>query len=257
MRSHYSWLTAAALLCGCADFGGPVGNEQPLSPEERRMQALETRLADVTRKLENLNLAAQNQSLTRLEGELRSLRGEVEQLRHDIGGTEKRGRDLYQDLDRRLQKIEHESRPARLSMSPSISNAPPPPPSQEEEAAYLRAFEQLKSGQYDAAIAAFREMQARWPQGRYADNAWYWMGESHYVKREYEPALEAFRSLLNQFPASPKVPDAMLKIGLAQIELKRPDDARGILEKLVAEHGNSNAARLARQRLEQLPPASQ
>lgn len=253
MRVSNGWLCAVALLSGCADFGAPVGGNAPLTAEESRFQAMETRLADLTRKLDNLNSAAQSRDLTRLESEMRGLRGEMERLRYDIDNNEKRGRALYQDLDRRLQKLESESRPARLTMEPKISNAPPPPASQDEEAAYLRTFELLKNARYDEAIAGFRDMQARWPQGRYADNALYWLGESHFVKREYEPALESFRALMEQFPASPKVPDALWKVGLTQIELKQDEDAKGTLQKLIADYPNSNAAKLARQRLEQPP----
>jgi tol-pal system protein YbgF len=240
-------------LCGCADFGAPVGGNAPLSAEESRFQAVEGRLADLTRKLDNLNLASQSRDLPRLESEMRALRGEVERLRYDVDSNEKRARELYQDLDRRIQKLEAESRPARLTMEPKISNAPLAPASQEEEATYLRNFDLLKSARYDEAIAGFRDMQVRWPQGRYADNALYWLGESHYVKREYDKALESFRSLMERFPASPKVPDALLKVGLAQLELKQPEDAKGTLQKLIADYPNTNAARLARQRLEQPP----
>ena len=255
MAVSRSWprclLGAAALLCGCADFGAPIGGNAPLTAEESRFQAMETRLADLTRKLDNLNSASQSRDLTRLESEMRGLRGEMERLRYDLDSNEKRARTLYQDLDRRIQKLESESRPARLTLEPKISNAPPPPASQDEEAAYLRTFELLKNARYDEAIAGFREMQVRWPQGRYADNALYWLGESHYVKREYDQALESFRSLLERFPASPKVPDALLKVGLAQYELKQNEDAKGTLQKLVADYPTTNAAKLARQRLEQ------
>lgn len=252
MRASPGLLCAAALLCGCADFGAPVpvGGKAPLTAEESRFQAMETRLADLTRKLDNLNTAAQSRDLTRLESEMRGLRGEIERLRYDVDSNEKRARELYLDLDRRIQKLENENRPARLVMEPKISNAPPPPASQEEEAAYLRTFELLKNARYDEAIAGFSEMQTRWPQGRYADNALYWLGESHYVKRDYDKALESFRSLMERFPASPKVPDALLKIGLAQFELKQNDDAKSTLQKLIADHPASNAARLAQQRLE-------
>lgn len=251
VKHHVGLFCAAALLCGCADFGAPVGGNAPLTVHESRFQAMESRLADLTRKIDNLNAASQSRDLTRLESEMRGLRGEMERLRYDVDSNEKRARELYQDLDRRIQKLESESRPARLTLEPKISNAPPPPASQEEEAAYLRTFDLLKNARYDEAIAGFRDMQTRWPQGRFADNALYWLGESHYVKREYEPALESFRSLMERFPASPKVPDALYKIGLAQIELKQNDDARATLQKLVADYPNTNAARLARQRLEQ------
>jgi len=242
---------AAALLAGCADFGGPIGGNGPINPQEQRLQALETRLGDVSRKLENLTLAAQNQSVTRLEAEVRGLRGEVERMRFELETSDRRARELYQDLDKRTTRVENEGR-ARLSMEPRIATPPPVPPSQEEESTYTTVFEQLRAGKYDESIAGFKDLLAKWPQGRYADNAWYWLGESHYVKKEYDPALAAFRSLLNQFPTSPKAPDALFKVGLCQVEKKQKNDARESWQQVIAEYPNSNAAGLAKQRLDQL-----
>lgn len=249
---RWTAVLVAATLCGCADFGRPLGDDKPLSPQEQRLQAIEGRLAELTRKVENLNLAAQSQGITKLESELRGLRGEVERTRHDVDTNERRARELYQDLDRRLQKLENESRAPRLSMEPRITQPPPPPEGQEEEAAYLAVFDKLKAGRYDESIAGFRDQLQRWPQGRYAANAWYWMGEAHYVKRDYDAALKSFRALLDGFPDSPKAPDALLKAGLAQLEQKQAAEGRATLERVVARYPNTNAANLARQRLEQL-----
>lgn len=251
---RWTSVLAAALLCGCADFGGPIGGgeSRPLSPQEQRLQAIEGKLAELARKVDNLNLAAQNQGLSRLEAEMRGLRGEVERARYDLDTSEKRSRELYQDLDRRLAKLENESRSPKLAMEPKISQPPPVPESQEEETLYLATFDQLKAGRYDDAIAGFQQQLQRWPQGRYAANAWYWMGEAHYVKRDYGAALESFRALLQAFPESAKAPDALLKVGMAQIEQKQRNEARATLQKVVDQYPNSNAANLARQRLEQL-----
>lgn len=241
----------AALLGGCADFGGPIGGSGPVNPQEQRLQALEARLGEVARKVENLTLAAQSQALARLEAEVRGLRGEVERMRFELESSEKRGRELYQDLDRRLTRIENEGR-ARLSMEPRIAAPPPVPASQEEEATYTAVFEQLRSGKFDESIAGFKDLLAKWPQGRYADNAWYWLGESHYAKKDFDAALEAFRSLMAQFPTSPKAADALFKIGLCHAEKKQKAEARASWQQVIAEYPNSNAASLARQRLDQL-----
>lgn len=245
-------LVAAATLCGCADFGAPIDGNAPLSPQEQRLQAIEGRLAEIARKVDNLSFASQSQGISKLEAEMRGLRGEVERMRHDLETGERRNRELYQDLDRRLQKLENESRSPRLAIEPKISQPPPVPASQEEEATYLAVFDKLKAGRYDEAIAGFQDQLQRWPKGRYAGNAWYWMGEAHYVKRDYDAALLSFRSLLGEFPDSPKAPDAMLKVGLAQIEKKQKAEARATLQKVVEQYPDTNAATLARQRLDQL-----
>jgi tol-pal system protein YbgF len=245
-------LCGALCVAGCQDFGGPIGGEGQLSPQEQRMQAVEARVGDLTRKVDNLNLTQQTQGLSSLQNEVRGLRGDVEKLRYDIDVSNRRSQELYSDLDRRMTKLENESRSAKLTMAPNIANAPPVPPNQQEESAYLAVFDQLKAGKYDDAIAGFKDQLARWPQGQYADNAWYWLGESYYVKRDYDNATSALRNLLQQFPASAKAPDALLKIGMAQVEKKQKDEARATLQKVVADYPTSSAAGLAKQRLEQL-----
>jgi tol-pal system protein YbgF len=244
-------LGAALLLAGCADFGPPIGGGAPPGPQEQRLQAIEARLGDVARKVENLNLAAQNQGLGRLENEVRGLRGEVERLRFELEASDRRTRELYQDLDRRLTRMENEGR-ARLALDSQLAQPPPVPPSQEEEAAYLATFEKLRAGRYDESVAGFRDQLQRWPEGQYADNAWYWQGEALYAKKDYDGALQSFKSLLERFPASAKVPDAMLKIGMAQIEKKQKAEAKATLQQLVEQHPDSSSADVARRRLEQL-----
>jgi len=251
---HRLLLCAALLLPACTDFGGPIsgGGARALPPGEQRLQAIETRLADVTRRVENLNLAAQSQELSRLEADLRNLRGEVEALQNSVTTAERRNRDLYQDLDRRLQRLEAASQPARLSLEPRISNAPAAPPSQEEESTYLRVFDQLKNQRYDDAIAGFRDMLARWPQGRYAENAWYWMGEAYFIKRDAAAAQQSFQNLLERFPQGAKVPDALYRLVEIHVEQQRTDAARQTYDRLLKDHPTSSAASKARQKFEQL-----
>ncbi len=245
MGARGTWMLAAALLAGCQEFGGILGgSEAPQSPREQRLQAIEAKLAEVTRKLDNLSLAAQAQNLARLEAEVRGLRGEVEKVRFDFDTSEVRARDLYVDLDKRLARIENQGG-ARLSQPPAG------PSSQDEEATYSAVFEQLKAGKFDDSIKGFRGLLKRWPQGRYADNAWYWLGESYYAKKSLDSAADSFRTLLTQFPDSAKAPDALFKVGVCQYDKKQRNEARATWLKVVAEYPNSTAAGLARQRLEQ------
>lgn len=247
-------LAAALLLAACQDFGGPIGGgggKPQVSPQEQRLQAIEQRLADVTRKVDNLNFAAQSQGIARLEAEVRGLRGEVESLRYQIETGDKRSRDLYTDLDRRMTRLENE-RGSRLSMESKIATPPPVPQTQEEEAAYLQAFERLRATKYDEAIKGFNDVVERWPDGKYADNAWYWMGESYYAKRDYDAALASFAAVLQKFPQSPKAPDALLKTGMAQLEKKDKAEAKATLQKVVKDYPESNAANVAKQRLAQI-----
>lgn len=272
-----AFLFAVMALSGCAsNLGGRVdGGEDALSPEERRLQALETKVAEMNRRLNALNTQRFDEDNQKLRDDMRSLRGEMEKTRFDSQQQEKRSKDLYMDLDRRLQKLE--SQPAAAAGSSGYAIAPvteaasagvtaapqaagtvtaggaavisAPLASPEEEGAYLATFDLLKNGKYDEAIRGFRAMLDKWPTGRYADNAAYWMGEANYVKRDYGAAKSAFQTVLQNYPGSAKAPDAMLKLGLTYNELKQPDQSKATLEQLIQKYPTSNAAKLAAQRL--------
>jgi len=69
-------------------------------------------------------------------------------------------------------------------------------------------------------------------------------------------ALESFQHLLSQFPQSEKAPDALLKVGYSQLELKQDAKARATLAAVVSKYPGSRAASLAQERLQRLPRAS-
>lgn len=268
---HYAVMTLSLLsLAGCAsNYGGPIGGsgQAVLSPEERRLQDLENKTAAMSRRLDNLNASGTDQELARLRDELRELRGMVEKIRYDSDQRDKTAKDQYLDIDQRLQRLESGAQaaaPAAPTLPSAVPGATPgtlataPTPqrptvaSPEEEAAYLATFDLLKNGKYDDAIRGFKSMQQQWPQGRYADNAWYWMGEAYYVKRDYTGALGSFQTLVDRYPTSPKLADGLVKVGLCQIELKRTAEAKATLQRVTREFPTSNAASIARQRLEAL-----
>lgn len=256
MRVVVPVVLTGLLLTACADLGGPIDGQKRLSPTEMRFQDMEARLADLTRRLDAMNEALTDGGSGRINDDIRRLRGETEKLRYDLETAEKRSKDLYLDLDRRLLKLEGggviSSDTVNSAVSaPSVSAAGAPVADAQEEASYLQAFDLLKGGRYDDAITGFRAMLQKWPQGRYADNAWYWMGEAYFVKRDYASAIESFKTVPQNFPGSPKAPDALLKLGMAYQESKQRDPAKAAYQKLIRDFPTSNAAGQARQRLEQ------
>lgn len=278
-------LLGLSILSGCAstlDSGRIDGGSDALSPQERRLQTVETRLAELSRRVNGIDYAGMDHDNQRMQDDLTNLRGQVERMRYDLDNLTKQNKAQYLDLDRRLQRFEGGAGGASATAPVSSANsaatdatatapvsapaaAAPngslPPPvvisngsgaSPEEEGAYLATFDMLKNGKYDDAIRGFRSMLSKWPQGHYADNASYWMGEAYYVKRDYKSALSSFQSVLDKYPRSPKAPDAMLKVGLTQIELNQLDQGKSTLQKVIQTYPASNAANLAQQKLETL-----
>ncbi len=208
-----------------------------------RIELLESRMEGVERQLANQALLEMSRQLEILTGELRTLRGEFDQLRHELERARTQQRDQYVDLDTRLRAAE-----AALAAAQSVLPAGGP------EAEYQAAFNLLKEGKYGEAATALRDFVARNPQHELAPNALYWLGEAHYVQRDYPAALAAFESLLRDYPGTRKAPDALLKAGYSQQELKRMGAARALLTRVVEEYPDTQAATEAQARLERFPP---
>ncbi|MGQ0800306.1 MAG: tol-pal system protein YbgF [Pseudomarimonas sp.] len=121
-----------------------------------------------------------------------------------------------------------------------------------ERPLYDSAFDALKEGRYAESAKRFQTFLGSYPNGSYAPNAWYWLGESYYVTQNYPIALESFRELLTSFPDSAKSPDALLKVGYCQYELRQWDEAEATLNQVIERYPDSTVSRLAQGRLRAL-----
>ncbi|MFT4560766.1 MAG: tol-pal system protein YbgF [Gammaproteobacteria bacterium] len=139
-----------------------------------------------------------------------------------------------------------------LTPPPSSNPVVPTIDNPDSEVAYNSAFSLLKAGQYDESIAAFSSFLELYPRSHYADNAQYWLGETYYVRREFELAIGEYQKLLKHYPTSMKLSHAMLKIGYSYHELAQTDQARAVLEDLRNRFAGSTAARLAEDRIRRM-----
>lgn len=77
-------------------------------------------------------------------------------------------------------------------------------------------------GGAERALKAFLEAH---PKGELSGNAQYWLGESYYVRGDYNNAALAFAKGYKDFPRSAKGPDNLLKLGLSLANLKKTQSA--------------------------------
>ncbi|MEO7934837.1 MAG: tol-pal system protein YbgF [Dokdonella sp.] len=121
-----------------------------------------------------------------------------------------------------------------------------------EKSAYDEAFSALKDGRYSESARRFQSFIDQYPSADLTGNAYYWLGESYYVTQNYRVALDTFNLLLSRFPQNQKAPDALLKTGYCQYELKQWDAAEVTLNSVVTTYPNTTVARLAQGRLRAL-----
>ncbi len=248
-----------------------------------RLQLLEQRQSRLERIVDNNDSATDMlRRIQELQSENQALRNEIETLQFQTVQSADRERELYLDLDQRLQALESGATAGgagRVAGSATPGAAPAAgtdnaggiagaggsgvartsgtaavaasgAPAGTDMADYSAAFELLKQGRYPEAAAGFKGFLAAYPNSELRDNAEYWLAETYYVVEDFGAALTGFQSVINNYPASRKIPDAWLKIGYCNYELKRWDDARQALSIAESRFPESTAAKLAGQRLQ-------
>ena len=239
---------------------------------------LEQRVNRIEQRLEGSALMGLMNQAETLRGEVTTLRGEIEMLQRQIDNLRDQQRQLYLDTDSRLQQLEQsgvtsgnqapatgEEMPAAGATSTTesadtgaesdLANGTTEPDADDPaqiQAAYDAAFATLRAGRYAEAAGDFEQFLTDYPDVPLAANARYWLGESYYVVRDFDNALEHFSRVITDHPESNKRPDALLKIGYVHFEQGNMEEARVRLEQVISEFPESTAANLARQRLDQI-----
>ena len=239
---------------------------------------LDERLKRLERLLGSEALVKLFEEVESMAMEIRDLRGQLEVQTHTINQLQQRQRDLYLDIDQRLQRVEsgatapvagqqptgtatatptESTQPAAGQTDASATQAAAPTTQTTatgvdpfaEQQAYQSAFDLLKSGRYEDAAVAFTQFIADYPTGSYVDNAQYWLGETYYITRRFDAAITEFERLVSLHPNSQKLTHALLKIGYSHDELGREAEAEQVLGDLISRFPQSAAAGLARKRL--------
>ncbi len=255
-------LIAAALFAGLA-----------ASPAYAQRQSLADRVASLEQRAasDRGNADLLNQ-LGQLRTDVQEMRALVEQLQNENEQLKQRNRDQYLDLDGRLNRMEGNTTPgtpgARPPVTPPTASAATPVSNErapsmhgdigamaqngDERTAYNVAFDALKGGNYADSAQLFLSFLELYPNGSYAPNALYWLGESYYVTQNYPLAAQQFRTLLERYPTHDKASGSLLKLGLSEYGLGKVDEAERTLADVVTQYPGSDVARTADDRLKSI-----
>lgn len=113
-----------------------------------------------------------------------------------------------------------------------------PPGTPQEQ--YDYAFGILRQADYGRAEKALRLFLEDHSADDLAGNAQYWLGETFYVRGDYETAAVEFLSGYQTYPSSSKAPDNLLKLGLSMARLGQTDGACTALSRLATEYPSAN-----------------
>lgn len=233
-------------LAGAAHSAAPIKDLSSTGVSEQ--------IAQLKRLIQARGAAQVNlqQQIAELQEELSELRGETETHAHKLDQIVNRQRELYIEIERRLENIQ--TQPAPVLPEPTttdntIDNSYGASSLSENEAYDQAVNLILKERRYDDAIPEFEAFISKFPNSVYIANAHYWLGQLLFNKSEFLKAQQHFDRVISFYPDSNKRSDAMLKQGTVLQRLGKPAEAKKLFEQVIAEYPDSNSATLAQSRL--------
>ncbi|WP_299623836.1 tol-pal system protein YbgF [Pelagibius sp.] len=115
---------------------------------------------------------------------------------------------------------------------------------------YDFAFGLLRQANYEGAEQALSAFLAEHPNDALAGNAKYWLGETYYVRGNYQQAAVTFAEGFEAYPDNPKAPDNLLKLGMSLASLGSTADACGTFQVLQQRYADASATIIQRSRQE-------
>jgi len=201
--------------------------------------------------------------LSNMEDELRSLRGKNEELNFQIKKLTDNMDKMQRDVEMRLGDMEgrkplagNESAKPEMKLGEAAPAAPAPEdsfpktphgttggdgilklPGDSAEPTprdlYNHAFRLLNQTKYSEAAAAFDSFTKKYPKDPLIGNAYYWEGETYYIRRDYVTAADNFRAGFEALPSGPKAADNLLKLSMSLSALSRDKEACVVLSQVV------------------------
>lgn len=261
--------------CGFMELVRP--GESPVERLERQCHILQAELENVKQKTDRQHedlrtaYAEVKALLNGARSEVQSLRGEQEQTAYSLECH-------LQEFEAWRRKMESAVAKETRPPAPPMAVEPPAPvdtgpaetvtetPSGRDEAEaeaeavaedavtdedtfYQTGRELFDAGDYVGARDVFDQFVKRFPASQQADNAYFWIGETHYREGRYEKAILTYQEVVDKFPDGNKVPAALLKQGMAFYKISDDINARLVLKRLVREYPASPEAGNAGQML--------
>jgi tol-pal system protein YbgF len=270
--------TSLSALAGCAGMHEATGmaSQQDLLQMRTDIESLKVSMQRTRSELDNA-VSQIDRRLREQAGDtdkqLTALSSRLEALSADIATLATRTEDLGHRVEA-ARKAAAAAPPPPVSSKPPATTPPassqaPPPPGKpttgalQPEDVYQGAYIDFSKGGYALAMTGFREFLRRFPEHKLADNAQYWIGESHLslarsyanagqgdkATQELEEAVREFRKVITNYPRGDKVPTALYKEALALLELKQPLVAQARLQYLIENFPRAEETPLARDRL--------
>jgi tol-pal system protein YbgF len=158
--------------------------------------------------------------------------------------------DRLKGLDGKLEKLV--SKPAESEKPVSTKEVPPEIKGVSAAVGdlYKDAYETYQKGDLEGARRKFEAFLKQYPNTELSDNAQFWIGETYYLKKDFEKAILEYEKAIAKYPEGDKIPSALFKQALAFQELGDKTNARNLLKRVIERYPQSDQAEMAKKKLE-------
>ncbi len=204
--------------------------------------------------------------LTQMEEHMRQLQGTLEQISNENRQLRAQMDKANADMQYRLNALEQKQgggAPAPAGAAPPTDgdvSALPEPPAGEGESEppapamkfnsarehYNYANDLLNHAKYPEAGASFAAFTKQYPHDPLIGNGYYWLGETHYARRDYIKAADSFRQGYEAMPTGPKAGDNLLKLAMSLGKMKKNKEACVVFKQVVAKFGATSTSLASR-----------
>jgi tol-pal system protein YbgF len=265
---------ALALISLCPTPAAAVDREHQQLEADIRMlqeqsQQLQQMLAGLGDALKQLSARIDDQTALERKAfadakvQMDNVAGDIRIIRERVDETNVRLGSLSQEVDSLRTSMPQPG--AAAPPLTSDASAPPgaspdgasaaqtaPCPGQTPQRMYDEAFGDYGMALYPMAIQGFDTYIKCYPKSDQADDAQFQIGESYFNSNKFPEALAAYGHVISDFPGGNQVPNAYYKRGVTLENLKQPDQAKQSYQTVIEKFPDSQAATLAKQRLDGL-----
>ncbi len=198
-------------------------------------------VVDEATKVVTRNSADVGLNVQKLQTDLAQLTGRIDDLQHAEDALTKQFQDYRAASDTKLEQL--------VNASTTAKNPPMP---ETPDALYAEGDKRLAAMQWQDARRLFEGFVNRYPQDPRAARAQFNIGEAYAGEKRYANAIGAYTKVVDNFPKSDVVPDAMFKNGLAFYALKYCGDAKVYFQELLKRYPRTNWKAQANEELKRL-----
>ena len=177
----------------------------------------------------------------KLQQDLGVLQGRLDDLQHAQDALTKQFQDYRAASDTRLEQL-----------TATLTTPKTPPIPETADGLFAEAAKRLEAQQWTDARRLFDTFVNRYAQDERAPLAQYNIGEAYAAEKRYANAIGAYTKVIDNFPKSAVVEDAMYKNGLAFYALKYCSDARVYFQELIKRHPKTRWKKDAADQIKQL-----